>query len=177
MARLKQYLVPRVLEGLRRGPVFVTGARQVGKTTMALGLPGALSGHLDYDLAEDRDRVLRGEMPNSNLWVLDEVHRCRGWLHHLNGILRGRKPGQQVLVACRARLDLDRAGSGRLADLPHPLRLHPLSVAELGLAVPREFRDLQVPGRFPEPLLVGCHASGYRWRRTCWRTSAAQRSQ
>jgi len=33
---------------------------------MAKGLPGAKAGYLNWDIAEDRERILRREMPSSN---------------------------------------------------------------------------------------------------------------
>jgi predicted AAA+ superfamily ATPase len=39
MAALQRYLRPQVLKDLARKMVFVAGPRQVGKTTLARGLP------------------------------------------------------------------------------------------------------------------------------------------
>ncbi len=55
--------------------VFVAGPRQVGKTTLARMLPGARRGYLNWDVAEDRERILRRELPASGLWVFDEIHK------------------------------------------------------------------------------------------------------
>ena len=38
--------------------VFVSGPRQVGKTTLALSLPRARGGYLNWDVPADRQRVL-----------------------------------------------------------------------------------------------------------------------
>lgn len=62
---------------LERKMVFLSGARQVGKTTLARGLPGAAEGYLNWDVAEHRERVLRRELPVSTLWVFDEIHKYR----------------------------------------------------------------------------------------------------
>jgi len=40
MAERKRYLQSQILKDLQRKMVFVAGPRQVGKTTLALGLPG-----------------------------------------------------------------------------------------------------------------------------------------
>jgi uncharacterized protein len=57
--------------------VFVSGPRQVEKTTLALSLPGASEGYLSWDVAEHRERILKRERPNTRLWVFDKVHKYR----------------------------------------------------------------------------------------------------
>ncbi len=47
----------------------------------------------------------------------------------------------------------------------HLLRLHPLSVGELGLKTPDEFRDLLTLGGFPEPYFGGSLVDARRWSR------------
>ena len=66
-----RYLSSQVESDLRRKMVFVAGPRQVGKTTMALGLPNAADGYLNWDIAEHRSRILAGELPPAKLWVFD----------------------------------------------------------------------------------------------------------
>src|SRR5205809_1121163 len=60
MAVHRRYLAPQVVRDLRRKMVFVSGPRQVGKTTLARSLPGAGVGYLNWDLAGDRARILGG---------------------------------------------------------------------------------------------------------------------
>ena len=62
-----RYLIPQIQEDLEHKMVFVAGPRQVGKTTMALALPGAREGYLNWDIAEHRERILRRELP-STVW-------------------------------------------------------------------------------------------------------------
>ena len=45
------------------------------------------------------------------------------------------------------------------------LRLHPLSVAELGIKTNKEFRNLLALGGFPEPYLSGSTTQARRWSR------------
>ena len=47
----RRYLAPQVLRDLRRKMVFVSGPRQVGKTTLARSLPGARVGYLNWEVA------------------------------------------------------------------------------------------------------------------------------
>jgi uncharacterized protein len=86
VAAARRYLVPQVLHDLREKMTFVAGPRQVGKTTLALSLPGAAAGYLSWDVAEHRERILKRELPGSSLWVFDEIHKYRSWRNWLKGI-------------------------------------------------------------------------------------------
>ena len=56
---LERYLLPAVRADLARKMVFVSGPRQVGKTTLARSLPKASAGYLNWDVSEHRERILR----------------------------------------------------------------------------------------------------------------------
>jgi hypothetical protein len=131
--------------------VFVSGPRPVGKTTLARRVVGRRAGYLSWDVAEDRERILRRELPPARLWAFDEIHKYRGWRNYLKGLFDGRSKGQQILVTGSARLKLYRRGGDSLHGRYHSLRLHPLSAAELGLRTAKELRDLLALGGFPEP--------------------------
>ncbi len=145
--------------------VFVSGPRQVGKTTLALSLPGARRGYLNWDVAEHRERILRRELPSSSLWVFDEIHKYRSWRNYLKGLYDVRPRSRRILVTGSARLDLYRFGGDSLQGRYHLLRLHPLSAAELGLTTARHLRDLLALGGFPEPFFEGSEVSARRWSR------------
>jgi len=161
----KRYLTPQVLEDLRRKMVFVAGPRQVGKTTLALGLPGAAAGYLNWDVPADRERILRRELPAAPLWIFDEIHKYRTWRNYLKGLYDARAEGQQILVTGSARLDLYRYSGDSLQGRYHMLRLHPLSAAELGLGTAAELEPLLVLGGFPEPYFSGSETEARRWSR------------
>ena len=165
MADHPRYLTAQVERDLARKMVFVAGARQVGKTTLARMLPGARRGYLNWDVADDRERILRRELPPSELWVFDEVHKYRGWRNYLKGLYDGRPRGIRILVTGSARLDAYRFGGDSLQGRYHLLRLHPLSAAELGLSTPGEFRDLLTLGGFPEPWFGATQVEARRWAR------------
>lgn len=162
---LRRYLVPQIRRDLDRKMVFVAGPRQVGKTTLALSLPGARAGYLNWDVAEHRERILRGELPASKLLVLDELHKYRRWRNYLKGLYDGRRTGQRVLVTGSGRLDLYRFGGESLQGRYHLLRLHPFSAAELKLRTRDELRALLTLGGFPEPFLEGSETQARRWSR------------
>ena len=145
--------------------VFVAGPRQVGKTTLARMLPGARRGYLDWDVAEDRERILRRELPLAKLWIFDEIHKYRGWRNYLKGLHDARPRGTRILVTGSAQLDVYRFGGDSLQGRYHLLRLHPLSAAELRLNTTDEFRDLLTLGGFPEPWFGGSQVEARRWSR------------
>jgi hypothetical protein len=143
--------------------VFVAGPRQVGKTTLARSLPGGPAGYLNWDIPADRERILRAELPPGTLWAFDELHKYRRWRQCLKGLWDGRPAGQQILVTGSARLDFYRYGGESLQGRYHLLRLHPFSVAELGLQSPADWKALRRLGGFPEPFLSGSEKTARRW--------------
>lgn len=145
--------------------VFVAGPRQVGKTTLARGLPGGAEGYLNWDVAEHRERILRRELPRGDLWIFDELHKYRLWRNYLKGLYDARRPQQRILVTGSARLDLYRYSGDSLQGRYHLLRLHPLSVAELGLAAVEDLEQLLALGGFPEPFFGGSEVEARRWSR------------
>ncbi len=163
-----RYLSTQVERDLARKMVFVAGPRQVGKTTLARMLPDADPGYLNWDVAEHRERILRRELPSSRLWVFDEIHKYRNWRNYLKGVYdqHGAPPlGPRILVTGSARLEVYRFGGDSLQGRYHLLRLHPLSVGELDLKTPDEFRDLLTLGGFPEPYFGGSLVEARRWSR------------
>ncbi len=165
MPRFARYLVPQVRRDLLRKMVFVAGPRQVGKTTLARSLPGAKAGYLSWDVPADRERILRGELPPGRLWAFDEIHKYRTWRRFLKGLYDARPRGQRILVTGSARLDFYRFGGDSLQGRYHLLRLHPLSVAELGVTSPGGLEDLLALGGFPEPFFGGSATESRRWSR------------
>ena len=163
--RLRRYLTPQVEKDLHQKMVFVAGPRQVGKTTLSMALDGAADGYLNWDIAEHRQRILQRELPVGKLWVFDEIHKYRTWRNYLKGLWDGRREGQRILVTGSARLDLYRYSGDSLQGRYHLLRLHPLSVAELGLKTQNELQDLLTLGGFPEPYSTGSEVEARRWSR------------
>ncbi|MBL8860811.1 MAG: AAA family ATPase [Planctomycetes bacterium] len=114
MAIGARYLTAQVQADLARKMVFVAGPRQVGKTTLARALPGGNRGYLNWDIGEDRARILAREVPSSKLWAFDETHKYKSWRGDLKGLYDGRRAGQRILVTGNARLDLYRHGGDSL---------------------------------------------------------------
>lgn len=166
MKERPRYLEDQVQRDLRAKMVFVGGPRQVGKTTMARRLLGGdQTGYLNWDVAEHRERILKGELPAAPMWVFDEIHKYRAWRNYLKG-LHDVAPGKRrILVTGSARLDLYRRGGDSLQGRYHYLRLHPFTVAELGLETESDLTDLLTLGGFPEPFLSGSEVEARRWSR------------
>lgn len=162
MAIFPRYLKQQVSDDLRKKMVVVAGPRQVGKTTLAKDLLGDGPGYLNWDVAEHRELILRGELPPGDLLVLDEIHKYRSWRNYLKGLFdSGQWPG--ILVTGSARLDLYRRGGDSLQGRYHFLRLLPLSVAELGLGSADELSGLLELGGFPEPYFSSSQVEARRW--------------
>lgn len=165
MKTVARYLLPQLKRDLARKMVFVAGPRQVGKTTLARSLAGAAAGYLNWDVPADRARILAGELPGGKLWVFDEIHKYRRWRNYLKGVYDARRAGQRILVTGSARLDLYRHGGDSLQGRYHMLRLHPLSVAELGIETAAGLQALLKLGGFPEPFFGGSETEARRWSR------------
>lgn len=164
-ARRARYLASAVRRDLARKMVLVAGPRQVGKTTLALALPGGRAGYLNWDVADDRERILRRQLPPGKLWLFDEIHKYRHWRNYLKGLYDGRPRGQRILVTGSGRLDLYRFGGDSLQGRYHLLRLHPFSIAEIGASRPEDLQHLLRLGGFPEPFLSGSETEARRWSR------------
>jgi uncharacterized protein len=158
-----RYLEPQVKSDLKRKMVFVAGPRQVGKTTLALRIPGANKGYLNWDVPEHRERILRRELPVSSLWVFDEIHKYRSWRNYLKGLFDARRSNQRILVTGSAKLDFYRFGGDSLQGRYHMLRMHPLTVAELGISTSQDFETLSNLSGFPEPFFSGSETEARRW--------------
>lgn len=161
---MKRYLEPQIRQDLKRKMVFVGGPRQVGKTTAARNIAGkSTAGILNWDVPAQRALILNQTFPRSRLWVFDEIHKYRRWRNYLKGVFDAREPGQQILVTGSARLDYYRFGGDSLQGRYHYLRLHPLSVAELGISSMKDMQSLLTLSGFPEPFLGGSEREARRW--------------
>lgn len=168
---MKRYLDDRVQADLARKMVFLTGPRQVGKTTLSRKLVAQRGGqYLNYDVPADRAMILhRRWSPQAPLLVLDEVHKMPGWKAWLKGVYDGKPASQQLLVTGSARMDTFRQSGESLAGRFFGLRLHPVSVREwceqTGANPDAALTHLLERGGFPEPCLTPDNEQAERWRR------------
>jgi len=179
---MKRYLDELIAADLQRKLVFVTGARQVGKTTLSQQMQARVSPsqYLNYDVSADRARIERQSWaPESRLLVLDELHKMSEWKPWLKGVIDGRPAGQQQLVTGSARMDTFRQTGDSLAGRFLRWRLHPISVKEWCELSPQAaagqpptpdeaLAHLLNRGGFPEPCLFPATPQGdknaQRWR-------------
>jgi predicted AAA+ superfamily ATPase len=167
-----RYLSATVEQALSRKMAFVGGPRQVGKTTLALGLLGPQAdpshpAYLTWDHPSVPPRLRRGELPpDQPLLVLDEIHKYSRWRNLLKGIFDTERARRRILVTGSARLDYYRKGGDSLVGRYRYFRLHPFSLRELGAtAGAPELAALLRFGGFPEPLFAQDETSHRLWHR------------
>ncbi len=161
--KIQRYLRPQVDADLARKMVFLGGPRQVGKTSLGRMVIPESRAYMNYDSATGRDAILRGQLPPTDAWFFDEIHKYRGWRNFLKGLYDTRTRGRRILVSGSARLDFYRFGGDSLQGRYHFLRLHPFSVAELEITTPSDFAALLELSGFPEPFLGGNATEARRW--------------
>ncbi|GDX59109.1 ATPase [Comamonadaceae bacterium] len=168
---MKRYLDDRVRLDLAQKMVFLTGPRQVGKTTLSQQLMVQTGGqYLNYDVAADRALILKQRWrPQAALLVLDEIHKMPNWKSWLKGVYDGKPAAQRLLVTGSARLDTFRQSGESLAGRFFGIRLHPISVREwceqTGAQADAALTHLLERGGFPEPCLAESLEQAERWRR------------
>ena len=181
----RRYLEANLRQDLTQKMVFLAGARQVGKTTVAQHiLASAESGqYLNWDNREDRRDIRAARWPGGDaLVVLDELHKWRGWKGWLKGEFDRHRDHLRFLVTGSARLDVYRRGGDSLQGRYHHHRLHPFSLAEAsggkrrpilpGQELPVGTRatgdllgSLLEFGGFPEPFLSQSSRTVRRWQK------------
>ena len=166
-----RYLEAAIKEDLKMKMVFIGGPRQVGKTTLALGLLAKNAdeqhpAYLNWDLAESRDKIRKGLFPaNETLIILDEIHKYPKWKSLIKGYYDTNKSKINFLVTGSARLDIYRKGGDSLQGRYHYYRMHPLSLTELNIDSGRESTDLMNFGGFPEPFFSQNITHWRRWQK------------
>ncbi len=167
---LTRYLREPILEDLVHKMVFLSGPRQIGKTTLALDCLGVQDRHhpayLNWDSPHVRKPLLEGEIPGDQaLLVLDEIHKFPRWRNLVKGLFDTRKDKMSFLVTGSARLDHYRKGGDSLQGRYHHYRLHPLSLSELTTTPHANDLELLMRfGGFPEPFLAGDMRTWRRWQ-------------
>ena len=172
-------IAPHLERDLATKMVFLSGARQAGKTTLARQLarqrPGAQV--FNWDVLTDR-RVMMAQSwaPTAPMPVFDELHKMKGWRDWLKGVFDGRAPGQAILVTGSARLDAFRQTGESLAGRYFAWHLNPVTISEFMAATSATAEDalsrILARGGFPEPLLAQRVEDADRWR---WKLDAAMR--
>jgi len=172
--------------------VLLSGARQVGKTTLACTIkPGPDLFYFNWDDADDRELLLQGARSmaqhiglerlraSSPLLVLDEIHKFSRWKQLLKGFYDKYHDQCHILVTGSAKLDIYKKGGDSLMGRYFHYRLHPFSVRETlpGIVATDDATEIQTPrsptdedfetllsfGGFPEPFLKRDRRFFNRW--------------
>jgi predicted AAA+ superfamily ATPase len=144
----ERYLTTYILEDLAEKMVFVGGARQVGKTTLAKDIVAShfsAPSYFNWDRRNDRRMIMRSDWPgNADLIILDEIHKYKKWKSFVKGEYDTLKDRFKFMITGSARLDLYRKGGDSMQGRYHYYRLHPFSMAELtgSRRVPAVFEEL-----------------------------------
>lgn len=166
---------------------FVSGPRQVGKTTTCRALADR---YLNWDNEDDRRILVAGPAETARhlglealserhpAVVFDELHKYRRWKGFLKGFYDTYGDRVRALVTGSSRLDIFRRGGDSLMGRYFRFRMHPLSVGELLHPVPpgpelirppgvlgdADFRALWEHGGFPEPFEKRAATFTRRWQ-------------
>lgn len=162
---MERYLKKQLQQDLKEKMVLLAGPRQVGKTTLAKSIESKYE-YLNWDIDEDRSRILAKEYQKAPLWVFDEIHKYKNWRNYLKGLYDKLGQKQKLLVTGSAKLDVLRKGGDSLQGRYHFLRLMPLTCKELKMNTIQDVQELYNLSGFPEPFLKGSKANCNRWSRS-----------
>jgi predicted AAA+ superfamily ATPase len=166
---------------------FISGPRQVGKTTMVRSIfasAGQAENYYSWDDDEFRALWLRSPKPlmeakpEGGIFVFDEIHKHRAWKNKLKGLYDLYHEKHRFMVTGSARLDFYRKSGDSLQGRYFPYRLHPFTCGESDFIKPPprtnwenaaqenfSLKNLEKFGGFPEPFLSQSEAKAARWRR------------
>jgi predicted AAA+ superfamily ATPase len=169
-----------------RQMAFVSGPRQVGKTTTCRGLSEI---YLDWDNEDHRALILEGPGAVASYAgteklrqapiriVFDELHKYKRWKQFLKGFFDTYEAQFRIMVTGSSRLDVYRKGGDSLMGRYFLYHMHPLSVGELCqqdvLIDPfpsavrlsdAEWQALWEFGGHPEPFLKRSSSFSRRWQ-------------
>ena len=165
---MRRFQTDQIIKDLDKKMVFITGARQVGKTWLAkeVGKSFKNTVYLNYDSFDDREIIKTLSWSRDcNLLILDELHKMDNWKNYLKGVYDIKNDDLRILVTGSARLDTYRQTGDSLAGRFYTHRLLPFSLSELRQAGETPDIDLLIGrGGLPEPLLSESGTDAKRWR-------------
>ena len=148
--------------------VFLSGPRQVGKTTFSKSLMPLFKNpmYLNYDSAEDRAIIDKKKWgAHVDLLILDEIHKKRSWKNYLKGIFDTKSKSLRILITGSARLETFRKGGDSLTGRFYSIRMLPLTLSELKQdSIHCLLEELLDRGGYPEPFYSESTNDRERWR-------------
>ncbi len=171
-----------------RQMAFVSGPRQVGKTTTCRNHADT---YANWDNVDDREQILAGPArlverlelnrlsKTTPAALFDELHKYPRWKQFLKGFFDTYADQVRIIVTGSSRMDVYRRGGDSLMGRYLLYRMHPFSVAEtLGQDLPDPKRIVRPPkkvkaadfaalwqhGGYPEPHLKRDARFSRRWQ-------------
>ncbi len=160
---------------------FISGARQVGKTTIAKDCANHIHNteYLNWDNVVHRQKILSlledteksfklgKQLSSQSLIILDELHKFKNWKNYLKGFYDTYKEGYKIILTGSARLNVYRKGGDSLMGRYFNYTIHPFTVGEVARPKILQKHDIQLPtkcdtelyhnlfkfGGYPEPFL------------------------
>ena len=173
---------------VHRQMAFISGPRQVGKTTTCRN---HADGYVNWDNLDDRELILGGPAKLVERFGLnrlaktlpvalfDELHKYPRWKQLLKGLFDTYADQVRIVVTGSSRMDTYRRGGDSLMGRYFPYRMHPFSMAEIlyhdlpdakRIVRPpkkvseKEFDALWRHGGYPEPFLKRDSRFTTRWQ-------------
>jgi len=171
-----------------RQMAFVSGPRQVGKTTTCRTHADS---YVNWDNLDDRELILAGPAKlvkqlgldrltkTVPVALFDELHKYPRWKQLLKGFFDTYADEVRIVVTGSSRMDTYRRGGDSLMGRYFLYRMHPFSVAESlhqdlpdpksivrtpSKTNPKDFEALWKHGGFPEPFLKRDSRFTTRWQ-------------
>ena len=189
---MHRYLLGHFARHLQRHRqmLFLSGPRQVGKTTAANAIGELMNDcyYFSWDSPLDRKAILEGPHVIAQqtgadritdglpLCIFDELHKFQHWRDFLKGMFDTYESNMRFLVAGSASLQVFSRGGDSLLGRYFPYTLHPVSVAECTGAdnsvvidsQPKKIDEDQWDslwnfGGFPEPFLLSDKQFHEKW--------------
>jgi predicted AAA+ superfamily ATPase len=167
--------------------LFLSGPRQVGKTTLTKMISEGKAVYFNWDVDKDRKRILSGQdfiedifpmemIGKKPILIFDEIHKFSNWKNYLKGFFDVYNDRFCIIVTGSAHLNIYQKGGDSLMGRYLPFTIHPFSVGEMSkLPLNHMFRspsnileydDLYLYGGFPFPLIQKNMQSYRQWLRT-----------
>jgi len=125
-----------------RQMAFLTGPRQVGKTTTS-GFQENNNNYFTWDDQKDREFIIKGaDNIHHNLKkeiigskpikiIFDEIHKYSKWKSFLKGFFDKYQNDYEIIVTGSARLNIYKRGGDSLMGRYFSYKMHPLTIAEI----------------------------------------------